>query len=335
MKHTHSSVLVAAVLSAAFFSLLLSFGEVRGQSIPGMTVVSGLYTNDQAGVQMAFPDGWEGAAITTNSALIVAVSPGGMSGGNVTKSMTLIISEKSNVQTQPTNPSDFSTDTSSECGTPSTSSTQVSGVAASEIIVECTNDGVVSKVKMIVIQTDTRWISAMYMAPVAEFDSDVSAFDTAVSTLRVNGATDIGGGASIGLQLRVQSVMLAGNSLQVDVRSSSTISDFNLDEAGKTLSFKAEGQTGTQGKTELPIGKMLNGPYTVKIDGQATTDFQLAGAGAEAVMTVSYTHSAHDVAVTGASVVPEFPIAVVGVIAGLIGIVALIGRTRLFRNGVH
>ena len=284
---------------------------------------------------MTFPDGWSGFAINAGTGLIVTAAPGGMSGGTPTKTMLLMIMDKSKVTTQPTDPSSINQDTSSQCGTPSTSSTQVSGVAASEITVECTNAGVVSKVKMVVIQTDTRWISAMYMAPTAEFDSDLSAFDTAVSTLNVNGATDIGGGASIGLQLRVQSVMLAGNSLQVDVRSSSTISDFNLDEAGKTLSFKAEGQTGTQGKTEIPIGRMLNGPYTVKIDGQATTDFQLAGAGTEAVMTVSYTHSAHDVAVTGASVVPEFPIAIVGVIAGLIGIVAFIGKTRLFRNGVH
>jgi len=332
MKHRHSSVFVAALLSAAFFSLSLSFGEARAQ-MP--TEVSGTYTNDEAGVKMTFPDGWSGFAINAGTGLIVTAAPGGMSGGTPTKTMLLMIMDKSKVTTQPTDPSSINQDTSSQCGTPSTSSTQVSGVAASEITVECTNAGVVSKVKMVVIQTDTRWISAMYMAPTAEFDSDLSAFDTAVSTLNVNGATDIGGGASIGLQLRVQSVMLAGNSLQVDVRSSSTISDFNLDEAGKTLSFKAEGQTGTQGKTEIPIGRMLNGPYTVKIDGQATTDFQLAGAGTEAVMTVSYTHSAHDVAVTGASVVPEFPIAIVGVIAGLIGIVAFIGKTRLFRNGVH
>src|SRR2546426_12057857 len=328
MKQRHSSVFVAALLSAAFFSLLLSFGEARAVDMP--TPVSGIYTNDQAGVKMTFPDGWSGLAITSDTGLMVSAAPGGMSGGTPTKIMLLTIMDKSKVQTAPTDPSSITKDPSSTCGTPSTSSTKVSGVAASEITVECTNAGVASKVKMVVIQTDARWISAMYMAPSAEFDSDLSAFNTAVSTLQVNGATDIGGGGvNIGLQLKVQSVMLGGKSLQVDVKSSSTISNFNLDEGSKTLTFKAEGQTGTQGKTEIAIGKMLNGPYTVKIDGTATTDFQVAGAGADAMMTVSYTHSAHDVAVTGASVVPEFPIAVVGVIAALIGIVAVIGRTRL------
>ena len=333
MKQRHYSVFVAALLSAAFFSLLLSFGEARAVDMP--TPVSGIYTNDQAGVKMTFPDGWSGLAIASDTGLMVSAALGGMSGGTPTKIMLLTIMDKSKVQTAPTDPSSITKDPSSTCGTPLTGSTQVSGVTASEITVECTNAGVASKVKMVVIQTDARWISAMYMAPSAEFDSDLSAFNTAVSTLQVNGATDIGGGGvNIGLQLKVQSVMLGGKSLQVDVKSSSTISNFNLDEGSKTLTFKAEGQTGTQGKTEIAIGKMLNGPYTVKIDGTATTDFQVAGAGADAMMTVSYTHSAHDIAVTGASVVPEFPIAVVGVIAALIGIVAVIGRTKLFRNRI-
>ncbi|HEV8404330.1 MAG TPA: hypothetical protein VGQ13_00320 [Nitrososphaera sp.] len=332
MKHTNSSVFVVALLSAAFFSLLLSFGEVRAQTIPGVTMVSGTYTNSQAGVEITFPEGWEGAAISTDAGLIISVAPGGMSGGTATKGMFLMIMDKSKMDSPPTDPTSFTSDTSSQCGTPLTSTTQVSGVAASQITVECTQDGTPSKARMIIVQTGSRWIAAMYAAPVAEFDSDVSAFDTSVSTLKVTGATDMGASADIGL-LKVQSITLGGKSLQVDVKSSSTISDFKLDESSKTLTFKADGQTGTQGKTEIAIGKMLNGPYTVKIDGKATTDFQVAGAGADAMMTVSYTHSSHDVAVTGASIVPEFPIAVVGVIAGLIGIVAVIGRTRLFRTG--
>jgi len=332
MRHTFTSVFVTALLSAALFSLLLSYGEVRAQQMP--TPVSGIYTNDEAGVKMTFPDGWSGFAITSNTGLIVTAAPGGMSGGTPTKIMLLTIMDKSKVQTAPTDPSSATNDPSTKCGTPTTGTTQVNGVAASEITVECTNAGVVSKVKMIVLQTDTRWISAMYMAPTAEFDADLGAFNNAVSTLNVNGATNIGAGAGIGLQLKVQSVMLGGNNLQVDVRSSSTISEFKLDESSNTLAFKAEGQSGTQGKTEIAIGKMLNGPYTVKIDGTATTDFQVAGAGADAVITISYTHSSHDVAVTGASVVPEFSIAMIGVIAALLGTVVVIGRTRFFRNGI-
>jgi hypothetical protein len=336
MKQALSSIFIAGLLSATFFSILLTFSEASAQ-IPGITIVSGQYTNEEAGVTMTFPEGWEGAAISTDEGLIVTVAPGGMSGGEPTKMMGLFIMDKSKVETPPTDPSSLTSDADSDCGTPSTSTTQVSGVTASQIIVECTQDGVQTKAKMVVLETDTRWVSSMYVAPTGEFGSDVAAFDNALTTLKVNSATDIEGGSSTNVQLLAsnQLVMLGGESLEVEVRSSSTISDFKLDEPSKTLSLKADGQTGTQGRTEIAIGKLLTEPYTVKIDGEATTDFEVNGAGADAMMTVSYTHSVHTIEVTGASVVPEFPVALVGVTAALVGIVAVIGRTKLFKYKIQ
>jgi hypothetical protein len=336
MQNRISAVFVCALLAAALYSLMLPSGQAAGQ-VPGITMVTGTYTNEAAGVEITFPEGWEGAAIETEFGIIVSVAEGGMmSEESPSHMMGLMIMDKSEVESAPTDPSEFSMDGTSTCSTPSMSTVQVSGVAASQIIVECTESGVTSKSKMIVLETDTRWISAIFMAPVAEFDASVSAFDDAVSTLEVRGATDMEGGTgvNVGLQLRTQTVMLAGQSLQVDVRSSSTITEFRLDEETKTLTFKADGQTGTEGSTEIAVGKMLNGPYTVTIDGETTTDFEVDGTGAEAVMTISYTHSVHDIAVTGASVVPEFPVAAVGMIAALIGIVAVLGRTKLFSKGV-
>jgi hypothetical protein len=308
--------------------------------MPGITMVSGTYENDAAGVEITFPDGWEGAAIQTDFGLIVAVSEGGMVSENPTKMMGLMIMDKSKVEDAPTDPSDFSMDdNTSTCESASTSTVQVSGVTATQILVQCTDDGVTLKSKMITLQSETRWISAVYMAPVADFDASVSEFDNAVGTLEVDGAASMEGGASVDvdlpLQLRAQTVMLAGESLRVDVRTSSTISEFRLNEGSKTVSFKADGQTGTEGTTEIPIGKMLNGPYSVTIDGETTTDFDVSGAGANAVMTISYSHSIHDVAITGASVVPEFPVAAIAIIAALVGIVAVVGRTKLFGNRVY
>jgi hypothetical protein len=336
MIYTVSTVFVAAIVSASLFSLLLPVSEARGQ-IPGITIVSGTYTNEDAGVEITFPEGWEGAAISTEFGLIVSVAEGGMTNENPTHMMGLMIMDKSEVESAPTDPSEFSMEGESTCGTPATSSIQVSGVAATQIIVECTESGQTMKAKMVTLQTDTRWISAMFMAPAAEFDSSVSAFNTALNTLEVTGATSMGTttGVNLGLQLRAQSVMLAGENLQVDVRTSSTISEFRLNEQTKTLTFKADGQTGTEGTTEIAIGTMLNGPYTVTIDGESTTDFEVEGTGANAVMTITYTHSVHDIAVTGASVVPEFPFAVLGAIAAVIGIVAVIGRTKLFANRTY
>jgi hypothetical protein len=78
---------------------------------------------------------------------------------------------------------------------------------------------------------------------------------------------------------------------------------------------------------------VLEGPYTVTIDGQVTTDFEVANEGSvDAVMTISYGHSEREVTITGTQVVPEFPVVALGAVAAAIGAVTILGRTRLFKR---
>jgi len=131
----------------------------------------------------------------------------------------------------------------------------------------------------------------------------------------------------------VQSVVVSGNTIQVNLNSSSTISEFELDEESKRLSFRADGEAGSEGRTDISIGRILEGPYTVTIDGQATADFNVTNAASgEAMISISYTHSVHDITITGTNVIPEFPVAVVGAVAGIIGVAALLARSK-FMNG--
>ena len=322
----------ALLVAAAFFSLLFA-GEAAAQ-IPGMTEVSGRFTSE-TGVEIVFPDGWEGFAIDTEKALIVTTTMGGTS----QKSIMLMITDKTEVP-DPTDPSGFNQDpnTDMECGTPAVSSTTVAGKSGQEVVVECTTDGVATKMKMVIANTEQQYIVVMYMAPTAEFAADEAAFDATVQTLTVEGAIDSSGsggvpdgdgGAIIGLTAVTRTVILEGANVDVSIRTNSTISQLDLDENNKRVSFTVEGETGTRGTTEIAIGKILEGPYTVTMGGQATTDFEVANEGSlDAVMTISYTHSSHNVEITGTSVVPEFPVAVIGVIAAIVGIVAILGRTR-------
>lgn len=133
------------------------------------------------------------------------------------------------------------------------------------------------------------------------------------------------------LELFVQSVVVAGDTVEVELSSSSTVSEFKLEEENKRVTFKVDGETGTPGTTEISIGRILEGPYTVMIDGQTTSNFEVTEAegSGEAILKISYTHSTHDVTVTGTNVVPEFPFSAIGVIAAMVGAVILIGRSRL------
>ena len=311
--------------------------------MPGITEVSGNYVNENAGVEITFPAGWSGFEIAqTSETILVSTSPGGLTESDpaTMKTINLLITAKGGRDAN--DPSSLTQDTI-DCSPPSIQSRTVAGVQGTEVTVDCPNTS--QKFMMVAVETANNIVAVMYMAPTAAFDSEVGSFDSAVASLQVQGAASTGGSSSGGssggdggivnttleLESVVQAVLVSGENVELNVMSNSTISNFRLEEQQKRLSFTVDGQTGTQGSTEIPIGKVLEGPYTVAIDGQATTAFEVANEGsADAVMTISYTHSEHDVDITGTNVVPEFPVVMVGALAAIVGVVALIGRTKLF-----
>ena len=124
-------------------------------------------------------------------------------------------------------------------------------------------------------------------------------------------------------------VMVGDEEIEVSVESTSTITEFELDEATKTISFNADG---TGNSTVVSVGSVLEGPYTVMVDGEASEDFE-ESTDADGVATISVPHAsgAHEVTITGTQVVPEFPIAVLGIVAAVIAIITVAGRTSLFK----
>jgi hypothetical protein len=301
--------------------------------MPGFEEISGTYTNTEAGVTITFPDGWSGTSIDTGESIMAFVAPGG--GSEEGKAMILVMADKSSVEEAPTDPSDISEDDSGmECTTPSFEPTTVSGVRGVEAIIECTDeDGEMTKTKMVQAETETRWIVALYSSPSAEFDADVGAFDTAVDSLSLTGAVDSqipagGGMVDDGATPTTMSVMIAGESVDVSVESASTISAFALDEETKTLSFETDG---TGAETTVQVGSVLEGPYTVLVDGQATRAEERQVDGVN-TLVIPHSSGAHEVTVTGTQVVPEFPVAIVGIVAAMIGTIVVLGRTRLMKG---
>lgn len=122
--------------------------------------------------------------------------------------------------------------------------------------------------------------------------------------------------------------LIAGKLVAVDVKTSSKITNFIFDEKSKRLSFRAEGQTGTEGSTELSIGRVLQGPYVVTVDGRESTNFEITEADGVATIMILYTHSVHSITITGTNVVPEFPF-----LMGLIIVPALVAIIVITRPG--
>jgi hypothetical protein len=303
------------------------------QGIPGMTQVSGKYANDAVGVEIVFPDGWEGIEVMTEETLSVSTTAGGFTGQLPTKFIGLAVVPKALAEQQqqdPRDPSSYATEPGVQCGTPDVHTIQVSGKSGYEITIECTYpDGRALKTKTVMAQTATRWVTVSYTNLGSDFSADEAKFDAAVNTLRIRGVIDFDPMSNLGQELKsvIHSVLVKGKNVDLALKTTSTISNFKLEEQEKKISFAVDGPTGTPGTTTISIGQVLEGPYVVTIDGTPTTNFQVTDEGtSEAMMEISYTHSVHEITVTGTNVVPEFPVVVLGVIAAVIGAVAVITR---------
>lgn len=326
------NLVLEAYLTA--FALLISTTAVSAYA-QGMPEVSGTYTTSDGGVRITFPDGWSGFSFDSSGIQMASVLPGGVEAGDTQKAMMLIVADKSEVD--PTDPSSFAPEGEApECSTPPTpTETTVSGKKGFEMTMECTTDeGKTVKMKMTVAETADDWIAIMYISPPSEFDADVGKYDTAVDSLQIQGAVDASmpNMPSDGdeMESTMMPVTVGGESIDVAVQSASTISSFELDETTKTLSFKADG---SGDETVISVGSVLEGPYTVMVDGTSATGVEEStDASGAKTLTVPHSSGSHEITVTGTQVVPEFPVAIIGVVAALIGIVAVLGRTK-FLNG--
>lgn len=310
--------------------LLVPMAAVAAYAQGMPTEISGTYTNEELGVAITFPEGWSGFEIATAEATLVTTSPGGLSEPDpaTMKTITLLIGDKG--VRDPSDPSSFTQDVA-DCSPPSITSRTVAGVQGTEVTVEC--PGSDQKFRMVAVETADNIVGVMYMTPTSEFDSELGAFDSAVASLQVQGASGTGGVPTTPTDeepsASMQSVTVAGESIQVSVESVSTVSAFALNEESKMLTFRTDG-TGTE--TTVAVGSVLEGPYTVMVDGEATTDFE-ESTDAQGTKTITTTHGtgAHDVSISGTQVVPEFPLAALGAVAAAVGVVAVLGRARFLK----
>lgn len=331
------------VSATAAFILIVSIVAVTGQAYAQMMPkqVSGKYVNSDWGLEIEFPSGWTGIESSFEEGITSVSLNKGFSGDSFSMtsiSLTMVDLSKAEESSQeettsppgeaPTDVPDFKCDTE----TISSADITINGVRATETVIhtECTGAGMdmSTKFKSVSIELDeNRSIELTYMAnPASDYNKNIAEFDKSIQTLKIEGVAS----TNVGLQLKtiVHSVLVADKSIELQIQSSSTISDFKLDEQRKQVLFKASGQDGTQGTTIIPVSKVLKGPYTVTVDGQVVTDFETMEnkATGETSIKLTYHHSTRDVTIAGTQVVPEF-----GTIAALIMAVSILAAVIAFR----
>lgn len=216
----------------------------------------------------------------------------------------------------------------------------IDGMEALQGISECTSDdGVYSKTKTYAIMAGQRVAVMTFTANSSQsFTRYESVFDESVSTARASNAASFKDGMAEALNLKAEnySVMARGNSVEVKVQSNSNISNFSFNEEAKRISFNVEGTNGTNGFAIITAEKVLEPPYLVTIDGQPTTDFFTFEDSIrnENTVQINHQHSLHEIAIKGTNVVPEFPLHIVGAIAGVIGLVIIVTRNIRFKENI-
>ena len=108
---------------------------------------------------------------------------------------------------------------------------------------------------------------------------------------------------------------------ELEIHSSSNISDFKLDNESNKVSFKVAGIIGSRGSLVIPISKVLGEPYLILLNGQPLTNFQtfLASNPEATFLILSYLNekSLNEFEITGTSVVPEFGSSVMFIVAAI------------------
>lgn len=354
MKILQGIAIVASLLLCLGMAAFVSVPSLKAYAQPAapqVQEISGKYVNTDASMEITLPDGWSGPATTFGKFSSVVAAPGGIKGITQTPDAMMVVSivtknstaEKTLPDTA-NQPPTTQQGQKADCKDPSVSQVTINGMNGDVITIECTSAGKTWFIKNYYFQTEERFIGvALVATSETAYNSNLGTFDDSAHTLKVANTIEAPGlpnssvsaKATAALTLHREKVHLAANNKDIDLNfdSSSDISQFSFNEGSKKIMFKVSGADGTQGTTVLHIGNILKGPYTVTFDGNVMTDFETHTdqATGDTTITLHYHHSTHDVSVSGTEVVPEFPVPVLGAIAAVIGIVAILGRTRAFK----
>ena len=96
------------------------------------------------------------------------------------------------------------------------------------------------------------------------------------------------------------SLDVGSEAVEVGFESTSSIYDVSFDSDQEKLALTAAGPSGTTGRTQVQVPRsLLKGPFTVTLDGEPLGFDLDAAAGAHSAITISYSHSVHQVEISG------------------------------------
>lgn len=297
--------------------------------------ITGMYTDPVGEIQMTLPTDWKSIESVSDAGTIVISAPHDFSIdtlNEVDAAMYLIIYEKAMVDRAPDTIPPYSIG-DVNCVVQLDGSTIMSNVVAKLSTYRCEASGKDIVVRSVLAQTHDRWVSLMLVTDVSKSDTYISIFDKALRTMLVSDAIDMD--VNLDVIHTLKTLNANGTLVFLAIRSSSNLTDFAFDEERMVVSFTVQGHVGTQGVTDVSIGKIFEGPYSVLIDDNVTNNFEvIEGATREGNrVIVTYEHDYMTrISISGTKVVPEFPAHLLTVsVLALVSVVVILGKNGFRR----
>lgn len=333
--------LLAILSMIALISASLILGNASAQDIPAGTEISGKYIDPQGAFEMQLPAGWSGLSLLG----VAIIGPEGLKSWthpvSMGAAMMIVAISREDLQQYGSAVQDAFSHSLSEnnnlatgrCDEQHYSYVELNGLEAIQGDSECSNGRDYSRTKTYAFMTDYQMIAIAFTSNSTDaYALYEPEFDKSISSLRVSNPVDIKEAMeeSLGLKTEKHQVMAKGNQVELKVESNSNVSSFTFNEDTKRVSFEVKGTNGTNGFAIVTIDKVLEPPYTVTVDSLPTPDFfffedKIDG---ENTIQINYEHSMHKIEIIGANVVPEFPLAAIGLVAGILGVSAIIRTSR-------
>jgi len=285
------------------FEQMIGSIVIDREGIP--TEFSGKYIDKKIGLEFQFPQGWKGVKLKQDDMYIASAMS-----DVPTKSYSSEINPNFAMMTVVTGDLDKMLEIPEpECDTPYPPAKilELNGMKAVEFTGKCLEPTMNAKLKMTgyLIATNNDFIDIGYASGSDEtFEKEISKFHESLETLKISNAVDISEPSNyaktFGLMLDKKSIKFDDQILEIDIATSSTITDFSFNAQNEKISFGVLEQSET-GITEIFISKVLEPPYTITIDEKSIDDFTITNdeTTGEIIVSFDYEHPVKQVVIEG------------------------------------
>jgi hypothetical protein len=320
----YSGFALMAILIVPFSSV---FADDSGSQLSIIPNLEGEYENPEAGLKIVLPEGWKG--VQQYGGFVTAGPEGVNIDPRIQPDVLMSIIPKSKVAYAESITKYIPQSGSSDviCNITEASFETINNLSTRKSIQRC--EGSTYQItRSTEILSDKYYVGIFLSARTLDlYDRNVAAFEESLKTLEIKDAQDFRAAESSVLQLQKEYpvVTLFEKKTDVPIESNVAVTDFAFDEQKKQLTFHIEGKKDTRGIADIEISKVLEGPFTVLVDGKAIDTFATIDGQDRQFIRSYYDDASHDVTIIGTKAVPEFPV-VIGALAAVMAAAILLGR---------